>query len=74
MKMMMISIESFALLMSALLIIGGLLLWRHGTKCYDRGITDAILMHREGRLHYNTYLDDNGDKMVNIEIDPLEDE
>jgi hypothetical protein len=46
MKMMMISIESFALLMSALLIIGGLLLWRHGTKCYDRGITDAILMHR----------------------------
>ena len=74
MKMMMISIESFSLLMSALLIIGGLLLWRHGTKCYDRGITDAILMHREGRLHYNTYLDDNGDKMVNIEIDPMEDE
>tara|TARA_B110000967_G_scaffold21280_1_gene19787 strand:+ start:342 stop:554 length:213 start_codon:yes stop_codon:yes gene_type:complete len=70
----MISIESFALLMSALLIIGGLLLWRHGTKCYDRGITDAILMHREGRLHYNTYLDDNGNKMVNIEIDPMEDE
>tara|TARA_R110001632_G_scaffold108292_1_gene218179 strand:+ start:1753 stop:1962 length:210 start_codon:yes stop_codon:yes gene_type:complete len=69
----MISIESFALLMSALLIIGGLLLWRHGTKCYDKGITDAILMHREGRLHYNTYLDDNGDKMVNIEIDPTED-
>ena len=74
MKMMMISIESFALLMSALLIIGGLLLWRHGTKCYDKGITDAILMHREGRLHYNTYLDDNGDKMVNIEIDPIEGE
>ena len=74
MKMMMISIESFALLMSALLIIGGLLLWRHGTKCYDKGITDAILMHREGRLHYNTYLDDNGDKMVNIEIDPMEGE
>jgi hypothetical protein len=70
----MISFDSFALLMSALLIIGGLLLWRHGTKCYDKGITDAILMHREGRLHYNTYLDDNGDKMVNIEIDPLEDE
>jgi len=70
----MISIESFALLMSALLIIGGLLLWRHGTKCYDKGITDAILMHREGRLHYNTYLDENGDKMVNIEIDPMEDE
>lgn len=72
--MMMIPIENFVLLISALLIIGGFLLWRHGSKCYDRGITDAILMHREGRLHYNTYLDDNGDKMVNIEIDPMEDE
>ncbi len=70
----MIPIENFVLLISALLIIGGFLLWRHGSKCYDRGITDAILMHREGRLHYNTYLDDNGDKMVNIEIDPMEDE
>ena len=69
----MIPIENFVLLISALLIIGGFLLWRHGSKCYDRGITDAILMHREGRLHYNTYLDDNGDKMVNIEIDPTED-
>jgi hypothetical protein len=31
-------------------------------------------MHRNGRLKYNTYLDDNGDKMVNIEIEPMEDE
>ena len=72
--MLMIPTENFALLIVALLTIGGFLLWRHGTKCYDRGITDAILMHRNGRLKYNTYLDDNGSKMVNIEIDPLEDE
>ena len=72
--MIMISTDSFALLMCALLIMGGLLLWKHGQKCYDRGLMDAVLMHREGRLHYNTYLDDNGDKMVNIEIDPMEDE
>ena len=72
--MMMIPTENFALLMLALLIIGALLLWKHGEKCYDRGLMDAVLMHREGRLHYNTYLDDNGDKMVNIEIDPIEGE
>ena len=70
--MLMIPTEKFVLLMVALLTIGGFLLWRHGTKCYDRGITDAILMHRNGRLKYNTYLDDNGRKMINIEIDPLE--
>ena len=71
---MMIPTENFILLILALLIIGAFLLWQHGNKCYDRGIMDAVQMHREGRLHYNTYLDDNGDKMLNIEIDPMEDE
>ena len=72
--MLMIPTENFIFLILVLLTMGGFLLWRHGTKCYDRGITDAILMHRSGRLKYNTYLDDDGKKMVNIEIDPLEDE
>ena len=72
--MLMISVENFILLMSSILIVGALILWRHGTKCYDKGITDAILMHRNGRLKYNTYLDDKGKKMVNIEIDPLDEE
>ena len=53
-------------------ILGLFLAWRHGVKCYDRGITDAILMHRSGRLKYNAYLDDNGSRMVNIEIDSLD--
>jgi len=70
----MIPIENFILLIIGLLILGAFLLWQHGNKCYDRGITDAVQMHREGRLHYNTYLDYNGDKMVNIENHPMEDE
>ena len=72
--MMTIPIENFIILMTGLLILGAFLLWKHGNNCYDKGITDAIQMHREGRLHYTTYLDDNGDKMLNIEIDPMEDE
>ena len=59
-------------LISAYFIIGAFLTWRHGAKCYDRGITDAVLMHRSGRLKYNTYLDDNGVKKVNIEIDSID--
>jgi hypothetical protein len=54
--------------------MGALILWRHGAKCYDRGITDAILMHRNGRLKYNTYLDDKGEKMVNIEIEAVDED
>ena len=72
--MLMISIENFVLLMSAILIVGALILWRHGTKCYDKGITDAILMHRNGRLTYKDYLDGDGKKMVDIEIDPLDED
>ena len=51
-------------------IIGAFLTWRHGAKCYDKGITDAVLMHHKGRLQYNTCLDDNGAEMLNIEIEP----
>ena len=53
-------------------IIGAFLTWRHGAKCYDKGITDAVLLHHKGRLQYNTYLDDNGAEMVNIEIDAID--
>tara|TARA_R100000656_G_scaffold29221_1_gene25506 strand:+ start:436 stop:648 length:213 start_codon:yes stop_codon:yes gene_type:complete len=70
----MISIENFVLLMSAILIVGALILWRHGTKCYDKGITDAILMHRNGRLTYKDYLDGDGKKMVDIEIEPIDED
>ena len=52
-------------------IIGAFLTWRHGAKCYDKGITDAILMHRNGRLTYKDCLDGNGKKMVEIEIDSI---
>jgi len=58
------------LVISAFFIIGAFLAWRYGSKCYDKGITDAVLLHHKGRLQYNSYLDDNGAEMVNIEIEP----
>ena len=60
-------------LLITITILGLFLAWRHGAKCYDRGITDAVLMHNSGRLRYNSYLDESGSRMVNIEIDPLDD-
>jgi hypothetical protein len=59
-------------LISASFIIGIFLAWRHGANCYDKGITDAVLLHRSGRLSYTTYLDDNGAKKVSIEIDSID--
>ena len=72
--MLMITGENFILLVLALLILGSFMIWRHGQKCYDKGITDAILMHRNGRLTYKDYLDGDGKKMVDIEIDPLDED
>ena len=53
--MLMITGENFILLISALLILGAFMIWRHGQKCYDKGITGAILMLRNGRLPYKDY-------------------
>ena len=59
-------------LISTYFVVGAFIALRHGAKCYDRGITDAVLMHKSGRLRYNTYLDESGSRMVNIEIDSLD--
>ena len=60
------------LIISAYFIIGAFLAWRHGAKCYDKGITDAVLLHRNGRLTYTTYLDGNGAQKVSIEIEAID--
>ena len=72
--MMTITTENFVFLVSALLILGAYMIYRHGQKTYDRGITDAILMHRQGRLKYKDYINDKGVKMVTIEIEPIDEE
>jgi hypothetical protein len=56
----------------SVLIIGAFLTWRHGAKCYDKGIQEAVLLHYKGRLQYNTYLDDKGAEMLKIEIDTID--
>jgi len=35
-------------------------------------ITTAVLLHREGRLTYKDYLDEAGEKMIDIDIRPTE--
>ena len=58
----------------AFMVLGACSIYFTHKRAYEKGITDAVLMHRTGRLRYKDYLDDNGDKMVDIEIEPMEDE
>ena len=55
------------------LSIGAGMIWYQGVKAYDKGIREAVLMHREGRLTYSDYKDENGVTMVDIQIDPIDD-
>ena len=61
-------------LSGSLLLLGAVAIYFTYKKAYDKGITTAILLNRNGRLKYKDYYDENGDKMVDIEIAPLEDE
>ena len=63
------------LILSSILIIScAIVVYFTNKQAYERGITTAILLHREGRLKYHDYFDEDGEKMVDIEIDPIDDE
>ena len=56
------------------ILLGAIAIYFTHKQAYEKGITTAVLLHRNGRLKYRDYLDDNCDKMVDIEIEPMEDE
>jgi len=58
----------------AFILLGAGAIYFTHKRAYQKGITDAVLMHRTGRLKYKDYLDDAGERMVDIEIEPLEEE
>ena len=58
----------------AFILLGAIAIYFTHKQAYEKGITTAVLLHRNGRLKYRDYLDDNGEKMVDIEIEPMEDE
>ena len=58
----------------AFMLLGSAGIYITHKRAYEKGITDAVLMHRTGRLKYKDYLDDAGERMVDIEIEPIDDE
>ena len=64
----------YIIICSVLIIAGAVTVYFTNKQSYERGITTAVLLHRNGRLKYYDYYDERGEKMVDIEIAPLEDE
>jgi len=53
-------------------IIGAVVIYFIDKRAYREGMTDAILMHNRGDLTYFSYYDDNGEEMVEIEVNARE--
>jgi len=52
------SIDNFILYNLVMLGVGWYLLRKHGESEYGEGIVDAIQMHNDGRLTYESYFED----------------
>ena len=57
-----------------LLFAGAIAIYFTHKQAYEKGITTAVLLHREGRLKYKDYDDEDGIGMVDIKIEPIDDE
>ena len=64
----------YLILSSILIIACAVVVYFTNKQSYERGITTAVLLHRNGRLKYRDYYDKDGEKMVDIDISPMGDE
>ena len=54
-----------------MLMGAGFFYWSN-RRAYEKGITTAVLLHRNGRLKYRDYDDEDGVGMVDIQIEPFD--
>ena len=62
----------YLILSSILIIACAVVVYFTNKQSYERGITTAVLLHRNGRLKYHDYYDEDGEKMVDIDISPMD--
>ena len=59
-------------LSGAFMLMGAGFFYWSNRRAYEKGITTAVLLHRSGRLKYRDYDDDDGVGMVDIQIEPFD--
>jgi hypothetical protein len=62
------------LLSGAYILLAAGFIWWSNKRAYEKGITTAVLLHREGRLKYKDYDDEDGVGMVDIQIAPTDED
>jgi hypothetical protein len=64
----------YLMLSFSLILAGAGFVWWSNKRAYEKGITTAVLLHREGRLKYKDYDDEDGVGMVDIQIAPTDED
>ena len=59
-------------LSGAFMLMGAGFFYWSNKRAYEKGITTAVLLHRNGRLKYRDYDDEDGVGMVDIQIEPFD--
>lgn len=67
----MISLEYFYLAVFIMVGVGAYVSWKYGEQEYNNGLVDAVQLHNEGVLTYDSYEED-GVEMIDIKIKPQE--
>jgi len=52
--------------------LGSLVIYYTDKKAYNEGMIDAIVLHNKGQLTYAVYENENGDRMIEMEVRPDE--
>ena len=61
-------------LSGAFMLVGVVAIYFTHKFAYEKGITTAVLLHRNGRLKYRDYNDEDGERMVDIQIEPFDED
>ena len=56
------------------MLVGAVAIYFTHKFAYEKGITTAVLLHRNGRLKYRDYDDEDGVGMIDIQIEPYDED
>jgi len=49
-------------------VCGAIAMYFSDKKAYREGMIDAIVLHNRGTIIYSTFKDENGDEMLDIQV------
>lgn len=49
-------------------VVGAIWTYYSDKRAYNEGMLDAIVMHNRGQLTYKTYIDDEGEEIIEMKV------